>query len=153
MRSNASRFLRIFVFASTLLCAAEGMAGADVLPPEFLICSGAPAGVGCTNQETGAKGTCEPARCQEKDYASWDRDASPRVVPTKERDCLRCSAGGGYPTSSSARPTGDETDGEDGSGGCSVSGTTRTTAPWLLALAAALIVTVVRRKRVIEGGS
>lgn len=139
MRTPTS-WLRAFVLVSTVLCASEQIARADVLPPENAACSGAKAGQSCTNPQSGAAGTCQASKCDQKDYANWDRDASVGP-PTIQVDCMTCTAGGGSTTTDG----GDSGDSGD-SGGCSASGAARGAAPWLLAFAAAFLVSA-RRKR------
>jgi hypothetical protein len=150
--------LSTVLFSTALALGGTSIARADVLPPGAEDCGdyGSPATVDLSRVNKSCQlfndqtGICVPAKCSQHDYAHWDRDASPHGPPSLEYDCLACTpehddAAAADPKANASATNATNT--KNGSGGCSISGGARTAAPWFLAIAAALVVSGVRRRR------
>lgn len=162
----------------TTMIGAASDARADAITPDVYACSTNPTSPDSQPVEVGTpcvvtddvgksyEGTCVAAKCTEKDYTNWDRDAE-AMPPTKEVDCLRCvsddkadDADASTHTGDAAKTAGDGTDdtrskdtnasaskpnGSD-DGGCSVGRSGSSIGPWALAFGVALLATKKRRR-------
>lgn len=155
-------------------------ARADVVAPDVYACNTDPAspdsqpveiGTPCVAKDEDDKsfeGTCRAAKCTEKDYANWDRDAE-AMPPTKEVDCLRCVSNDDADDADASTHTGDAAKTtDDGTadarskdtnasaskpnssddGGCNIGRSGSSIGPWALALGVALLAAKKRRRDV-----
>lgn len=125
------------------------VARADAISPAESACTSKQAGDAC-DVDSNTRGVCTASKCTRLDYS----DGSP--PSSVESDCLVCTAGSGADAGpdvgadAGADAGGDSEEtktvqGEDGNG-CNASGT-KAVAPWLLAAAPALIVSLLRRRK------